>query len=354
MTRTLWTKENSSKPLMPESLSFTSPNNRSMKLKNPPNNVLDKIKETSAFVIGGHKSPDGDCISSQLALASFLESLGKEVFLLSAGPFAKKEVLAYEKLFKATVPSRFLSKKPQFVIIDCSEHSRTGLDDELLEKLGSPLIIDHHASASPDTELAYLDPSSPSSTLLIQKLIETERVPTREEADLLFFGFATDTGFFRFLKEDSGSILRQVSRLADAGAVPNDQYRHMTSGQSFESRKLMSRTLSRLEPFYGGRLLITTESIQDMKECGTDDHDSDSLYNLILSIDKCISCCIIREHDEESCRVGLRSVNDEVNVSRIASGFGGGGHIRASGMRFKGNLEQTKKALVEAYAPYFS
>ena len=55
----------------------------------PPPALLEFLRAHDAFIIAGHKDPDADCIGSQLALASILRRLGKQVQLFSAGPFKR-------------------------------------------------------------------------------------------------------------------------------------------------------------------------------------------------------------------------------------------------------------------------
>ena len=56
--------------------------------------LLDFIEQYGPFYIIGHKEPDGDCVGSQLALASFLKRSGKTAYLCSAGPFSRNEIMS--------------------------------------------------------------------------------------------------------------------------------------------------------------------------------------------------------------------------------------------------------------------
>ena len=51
---------------------------------------------------------------------------------------------------------------------------------------------------------------------------------SKQVADILFFGLCTDTGFFRFLREDSASVFELTARLVKAGANPNKMYDKIT------------------------------------------------------------------------------------------------------------------------------
>ena len=87
-----------------------------------PQKLIDFLHSYRLFLIAGHKEPDGDCIGSSIALSLFLQRLGKETILLSAGPFKRPEIRQYESLFSSQVPLS-LRKQPEetgVIIVDCS------------------------------------------------------------------------------------------------------------------------------------------------------------------------------------------------------------------------------------------
>ena len=64
-------------------------------------NFKQFINSHKAFVICGHKEPDGDCIASSLGLAKILDFYKKPYQILNAGPFKRTETKTFEKLFTA-------------------------------------------------------------------------------------------------------------------------------------------------------------------------------------------------------------------------------------------------------------
>jgi bifunctional oligoribonuclease and PAP phosphatase NrnA len=61
---------------------------------------------------------------------------------------------------------------------------------------------------------------------------------------------------------------------------------------------------------------------------------------------------VIRQESEAECTVGLRA-RDRIDVGSIAASFGGGGHKLAAGLLIRGNLEEVKAKLCEAFKPWF-
>ena len=58
---------------------------------------------------------------------------------------------------------------------------------------------------------------------------------------------------------------------------------------------------------------------------------------------------MIKETPEGNVKVSLRSFDDRIDVSKVASVFGGGGHKRAAGCMIKDeDFETSKKNLIKA------
>lgn len=317
-----------------------------------PEKLIEFLHEYSTFIIAGHKEPDGDCIGSALALSYFLKRLKKNVILMSAGPFIRPEIKPYEANFVPKLPLGTDRADTGLIIVDCTGFDRLGsVEDEVK---GFPyIIIDHHATNKNKADGFLIMPDSPSTTYLVQSVIEKmSGTVTAEEASALFFGLCTDTGFFRHLDERSAEVFAHASRLVAAGANPKVNFMKMNGGKAFESRLIISRILSRMQKYYGGRLIVSYETYEDSQEYGQGSRDSDIMYQLIQTIEGVEAICIIRQESLENCSVGLRSL-DKIDVSCIASSFGGGGHRQASGVYIVGTIEALIPRFVEAFKPQF-
>jgi phosphoesterase RecJ-like protein len=160
----------------------------------------------------------------------------------------------------------------------------------------------------------------------------------KKVAEDLFFGLSTDTGYFRFLKEDSAEVFRQAARLVDAGANPRKTHDEMTAGKAYSTRKLLGLMLGRAERKFNNKLIVTYETMEDTKRLGQEGRDSDALYSLLLSVEDVEAVLFVRQDTESTCTAGFRS-RDKVDVSAIAAKFGGGGHKNAAGLSIEGKLE---------------
>jgi phosphoesterase RecJ-like protein len=322
-------------------------------MKPAPKSLLEFVEGHDCFYILGHREPDGDCIGSQLALASMLQSMGKRVHVLSSGPFNRIEILPFEARFKSEVPAERDFERTAALVLDCSSMSRIGNIAERMPDI-PVAFIDHHATAGVPGPYDWLDESAPAVSAMILLLMEAmNHAPTKEEAELLFFGLSTDTGFFRHLDEHSSETFRIAARLVDAGVSPKRVFMAINGGRTLASRRMLGELLLRIQPYYEGRLLVSWVTIDDQQKYGMSSRDSDLLYQLMMGIVDCEVCFVVKQETDDMCTVGLRS-RDSVNVAKIAEKYGGGGHRLAAGLSMNGKVNQVVHTLVDAFSSVFS
>ena len=316
------------------------------------NSFKNFINNHNFFIVIGHKEPDGDCISSCLGIAEILKHYNKQYQLLSAGPFKRTEIQKFEKQF--TNEMEFLSeeerKQTGLIICDCSEMHRLGEIEGDLRNLDT-FVIDHHKTAEiPNNAESIIYSNSPAASLLVQLLYEncvgklTEKI-----AKILYFGLMTDTGFFRFLTNKDTETFLASARLVEAGANPRETYDEITSGKSYQSRKLLGVMLNHAETYLDGKLIVTYETLEDTKKYGQEGRDSDALYSALLAVKNVEAVVFVRQETDSNCTAGLRS-KDRVDVSSVAAKFGGGGHKNASGLSTQGKIETLIPAIVKEFA----
>lgn len=315
-----------------------------MQRKPVPEELLQFLRDYDHFHVLGHVDPDGDCIGSQIGLSLFLNRLGKSTSLVSPGPFERTEVRHFSSRFSTALEAK-VSDREAIAIVDCSTLDRIGPLAEQLD--GRPVaVIDHHATGEIFGDVRHIDSSIPATTLLVQAIIEAlDDIPSKDEAEMLFFGLATDTGFFRFLDSRSSDVFHAASRLVAGGASPRDTSALISSGRTFASRKLIGRLLNRATAYAEGRFILTYMTAQERTEFGKENRDSDALYSLLLSIEGCQAIAFLREESETVCKGSLRATG-EVDVGEVASHLGGGGHQKAAGFLNRDSLNATIEKVV--------
>ena len=322
--------------------------------ENKIENLKKFIDSHENFYVVGHKEPDGDCISSSLGIASLLEKFNKNYRLLSAGPFKRPEIKQFESKFSKNQKKSFEKENTAVIIVDCSEIERVGEDIAEIIKNFDIFVIDHHKTANADEEKSIIYPNSPATAFLIQLIYEKlVGNPNEELSKILFFGICTDTGYFRFLDTDSKDVFIGISRLVENGANPRETYSEINSGKPFSTRKLLGIMLSRAEQYFNGKLIVTYETLEDTKLFGKEGRDSDSLYQLLLSVDGVQAVLFVRQDTDKTCTAGFRS-KDVIDVSAIAAKFGGGGHKNAAGLSTEGTLSTLLPKIISEFEKVLS
>lgn len=285
-------------------------------------------------------------------MARLLEKTGATAALFSAGPYRRPEIQEYAPLFQSRIPAELKAGALKagdtaVLIMDCSTLERIGA--KLREDIeGLPLgVIDHHASGEDFGECRWIEPKVPSVTFMVHRLYRELNVPQNKlDAEYLFLGLCTDTGYFRHIEEGSAEVFRTAADLTDAGVSPKRIFQQMHGNRSLASRILLGTLLARTESYHDGKVLLTYETLEEQGRFGPENRDSDILYQQLQSIRGCEVVLLIREETGQECSVGLRS-NNLVDVGALAHRFGGGGHPRAAGFNSSLPREELAMLLIE-------
>jgi bifunctional oligoribonuclease and PAP phosphatase NrnA len=318
-----------------------------------PQEALDFIKRYHRFLLIGHLEPDGDCIGTQLALRSLLERLGKRAWALQDGPFDRPETRHYESSFELDPPPASDADGPAVIVLDCSTPDRVSARYKPL--LAHPvLVIDHHAAGEKFGTVGFVDSAAASTTSLVARLYHSlGEVPTAQEASWLFFGLATDTGFFRHCEKGFTEVFSTALFLVEHEASPKAAWLDMYGNRSFQQRKLLGQLLQNAASLHGGRLILTFQTLKEKEEAGPNVRSSEELYSLFQTVEGVEVIVFLREESAGLVSVGLRSLNC-FDVSEIARRHGGGGHRLAAGFNYQGTLEDAQSLLLAQFEKSFS
>jgi phosphoesterase RecJ-like protein len=323
-----------------------------MKYKPTPPKLLDFIRSYDSFFVVSHIEPDGDCICSSLALCHFLTRIGKTAYPINQGPFERKEIAEYSELFIPRITQKLRKREPNsgVIVLDCSTLDRIGDVGKDLAGLEIS-VIDHHTSGEVFGDIRFINPTSPATSLLVQQVIEDLGYqPDGEESELIFFAFATDTGFFRHIDKDSALSFEYISRLVAAGASPKSMYHRITGGKSLASKKHLGLLLQKAESVAEGKAVIVLETKEETAEYGRENRDSDAFYQHMLSVQGVEAVIILRENSDGAITGGLRS-KGYLDVGELAATFGGGGHQRAAGFSVTAELSEVYDQILQSLIP---
>ena len=200
--------------------------------------------------------------------------------------------------------------------------------------------------------LNLIDTTAAAAGQIVLDLFRYAKWPiSKKIAEAFFVSLSTDTGWFRFSNTDS-RVYRDAADLIEAGAEPPKIYRRMYQNFSLPRMKLLVTMLNSLELHFDGRFAMQQLMWADFERTGSTGRDTENLDRRMPADKQRGGCGLFVEQKDGKFRCSLRSKGN-VDVAKIASDLGGGGHKNAAGVTLDGPLEQAKKLIFDAVAKQF-
>ena len=304
--------------------------------------IRDAILQRQRFVITSHARPDGDAIGSQLAMAYALRQIGKEVQMVDADP-APPQFQVFPGVADIQVASVVDGSFDAAIVMECGDLSRTGVEgfDNYFV-----INIDHHPGNTRYGAINWFEPGAAACTEMVFDVIEALGVRlTAEIATHIYVGILTDTGGFHF-SHITPRTFEICRRCAEAGAQPEAIARAVYDSGTMGRLRLMGAVLHNLEFEADGRAVVAALTLALLTETGATHEDSDGLINIPLNVKDIQAVAFFKEVAPDTFRVSLRS-KGAVDVNRVATTFGGGGHKNAAGCTLNGPYAERRRALVD-------
>jgi phosphoesterase RecJ-like protein len=303
--------------------------------------VKQLLSEPSIFVILTHTRPDGDAITSVLALCLSLEALGHKVIGVIPDGIPKRfSFLPGLHCLQLKFPNEY----DHIIALDCADVERLGLPKDS-KAHPVDISIDHHSTNTFFAAINIVDAEAVATTQLLYDFFSELDLPiTHDVAINLLTGLVTDTIGFRTANV-TPQVLRLAAELQECGAQLSEIQEYSLHQRSFNAVQYWGCGLSRIEREDG--MVWTTLSHADREKVGYPSLDDADLINLMSTIEDIQVAMIFVEQPGGKVKVSWRS-KAGLNVSKLAGRFGGGGHDAAAGAMIEGNLVDITNAVVSA------
>lgn len=302
--------------------------------------ALELIKSSHYILILTHINPDADTISCSLALSNFMfeNKIKHKVFnKMSEIP----NNLDYLNRF-----SHITNKLPDFydlvIYVDCGDKKRPAI--EIREDV-KVINIDHHASNDSFGDINILDDSKASTAEVLYQFFKQNGLTiSAHTATCLYTGIYDDSIRFSTPRVDRETFAI-AHHLCDCGANPGYIADMLLRRESLAKFRLLPLVLNSLELHLEGKVGTIYLLLEWLKETGADYRDVEDVVNMVLSI-AIVDIAILLRPTNGKTRISLRSKND-IDVSKIAAYFNGGGHKMAAGCTIESDdvLEAKKEIL---------
>lgn len=297
--------------------------------------IVDVINGGKKFIITTHLFSEGDAIGSELALKRFLCDLNKEAVIVN-----NEKLPPVYSCFDPDKDVKFLRSKDVNInldnfdaifMVDVADWGQLGdFADMIKASQITKVCIDHHPTNPGYADINVIDKGASSAGELIYDLIiHMNGELTLELATPLYLSIATDTGWFKF-SNTSAKAFKACSALIEAGVKSQIIYEKLYHNKHASYLKLLNLMLGALSSECDGQLVWTKVTKKMIKSSGVEFVDTDVMIDLIRAVNEVEVVVIFRELGERKTKVSFRSKHT-IDVSKLASDFGGGGHVRAAG-----------------------
>ena len=319
--------------------------------------IVDIISEGKKFIITTHLFSEGDAIGSELALKRFLCGLNKDAVIVN-----NEALPAVYRCFDTDRDVKFLRNKDVNInlndfdaifIVDVADWSQLGDFADMIKASSiTKICIDHHASNPGYADINVIDKDASSAGELIFDLITNMNGKiTLEVATPLYLSIATDTGWFKF-SNTSEKALKACSDLIQIGVKSEIIYEQLFQTKQMSYLKLLTLALGILRQECEGKVVWTKLTKDMIKSSGVPFVDTDVIIDLIRAVKEVEVVIIFREIGNRKTKISLRSKHT-VDVAKLASDFGGGGHVRAAGASIPEPIDTAIGNVISGVREYF-
>lgn len=314
----------------------------------------EMIEKAENIAIFSHVNPDGDTLGTMSALyQTIVRYFKKDVTMFVVGKIP--DIYHFLPYINNVSKVDDFSKDKVFdvaIAVDIAAKDRMAEALSLFNNAKFRINIDHHKTNNNYGDLNFVrGEASCAGEVLYEILTALELTPDADTATALYTSILTDTGGFRF-ENTSASTLQKAAKMIEYGAKPAEISRYCYESKPKPMVMLQANSLINAKFENDNKIAYVCIKNSDMEKfCATNDH-TEGIVEALRQINTTEVSFVLKEVDENTTKASLRSKT--VDVSLVASQFGGGGHTFAAGCTIRKPLtiacdkmlEEVKKVLV--------
>jgi phosphoesterase RecJ-like protein len=310
-----------------------------MKIKNNIEifyDILKKIKESENIIITAHVNPDGDAIGASLGLF-----LGLEKLFLNLNTTKNMRIIVQDKHPDTTNFLKHINKievydennKPYnydlIIFLDSADLKRTGKIASLAKNVFT-INIDHHITNPAFADLNYIENISSTSEIIFKFLNFSQIEIDKDIAECLYTGLINDTGNFSHDNVTKDTFY-MAGKLIEAGVNNSKIVSEFLKNKSYAAIKLIGDSLFNMKFFKEKKLAYFYLSHNELQKYNGRKEDTENIVENLIEYNEADVSLFLREEEDGIIKGSMRSKIDNIDVSKISSIFGGGGHKKAAG-----------------------
>lgn len=307
------------------------------------NDVLNYVKKSEKILVISHRKPDADTLGAALALRIWLGSMGKEVTLACVD--APGEGLDFFPNINEYVKEFDVNEYDLRIIVDAGASYMTNFHLQYPDffEVNVPIInIDHHASNDGFGSLNIVDPLAPSTTVILYRMFKDLGVEIDMDiATCLLAGIYGDTGGFMHSNTDK-EVYKISADLMEKGANVKGIINSLFKSKTLETLKLWGKVLENVQVTDEGVVMSVVKD-EDYEQAGSTPENLSGVVDYLNMIPDTKFAVLLNEDRKGNVKGSFRTRQADLDLSRIAAVFGGGGHPKASGFMVPGKIQENLK-----------
>jgi len=309
--------------------------------------IASRIRAASDIFLFTHEFADGDALGSVVALTLYLQAMGKTVHAFVPGQIQSVyRFLAADELLN-TMPAvqataHIGTAQVTCLSADAADVDRLGEWKSLFLSGAEHLVIDHHETNAGFGEVFAIDGSASSCCEILFdlfNLIDPQFIDARI-ASALYTGLVADTGSFQYANTRALSLVHGA-QLVELGASPDEISRCIYESKPYGSVWLMAASVAASRLMYGGQVVVSYVTRTMLEDSGALDEDTEGITDELRRIAGTKAVVLFKEASDGSVKVSFRGKYG-FDVKRIATAFGGGGHVLAAGCTINSDLGEAE------------
>ena len=298
-------------------------------------NISEILENVKTVGIGGHIRPDGDCIGSCMALYLYIREyfpdIEADVYLEQPKP-----IFDYiDRMDEVKTEAEEEKEYDLFITCDVSALDRLAVAGKYFDTAKKTACIDHHVSNKGFADVNHVRGDVGSACEVLYGLLDADKID-RSIAVPIYTGMAHDTGVFQY-SSTTPETMRIAGELMKTGFDFSRIIDESFYQKTYLQNQVMGRVLAESILLQDGKCVVGYLKRREMDFYGVEGKDLEGIVSQLRLTKGVEVAMFIYEHESQVFKVSLRS-NGAVDVSKIASYFGGGGHVKAAGCDLAGSM----------------
>ena len=309
------------------------------KIPFPYEEVEAKIQSAESVTILSHLNPDADALGTALGIYSLLKKNTDKRIEVVNGSKALPLHLDFLPDFNK-IKHQIEYEYSLIISCDCGSIDRLGFNLEKREIIN----IDHHRSNTEYGNINIIVSDYASSSQVAFELFNKLYSIDADTASCFYAALLSDTRYFTTSSVNQ-KVFDVASALVNAGAKPDVVAHNFTQRRPLSSFRILEKALKSLTLYEEAQIAILQLTREDIEATGARVPDMEGIVDYAKSL-VTVEIALLAMEVEDGIRISLRSKS--VDVSQIASAFGGGGHKVAAGFTIKeSRLQESIDTILE-------